>query len=70
MAVQDLVTATLNYSIPPHDGSKAWVSIFQVNPKTGQPERNYTQEPKEVQIENVRGKEGTTVSSRLSKNRN
>jgi len=50
------VKAPLVYFVAPADGSKAYQYI-NADPTTGQRVRNFTQEPQEVGIENVRGKE-------------
>ncbi|KAF8627558.1 hypothetical protein AX15_004364 [Amanita polypyramis BW_CC] len=52
----DIVTATIEYGIPPADGARAFQSINE-NPATGKRDTNWTQKLQEVQIENIRGKE-------------
>jgi len=46
------IKTQLNYFVAPADGSKAYHSVY-----TDPPDKNYTHEPYEVEIENVRGKE-------------
>lgn len=53
----DTVKATLRYFVPPSDGSKPY-SYTYADP-TGERRRNYVQEPYEVEIENLRGKEAS-----------
>ncbi|KIL65084.1 hypothetical protein M378DRAFT_541863 [Amanita muscaria Koide BX008] len=52
------VRATICYGVKPPDGSPAYTTV-NVNPATGQRDRNYTFESKAVEIENLRGREGT-----------
>ena len=52
----DVVKAKLNYFVPPADGSKPFNTV-NVDPKTGEREKNYTLEKYDVEVENVRGKE-------------
>ncbi|KXN80624.1 hypothetical protein AN958_09309 [Leucoagaricus sp. SymC.cos] len=52
----NIVTATIAYSLPPPDGSRAFSKTF-VDPKTGQSERNTLRQEFKAQLENVRGKE-------------
>lgn len=52
----DTVKAQLFYSVPPTDGSKPYQYI-NADPATGQRQRNYSFEPYDVEIENIRGKE-------------
>lgn len=53
----DTVTATLHYFSPPPDGSKPYIYINA--DATGERQRNWVTVPHQVQIENIRGKEGT-----------
>ena len=55
----DLVTTTINHSIPPADGIRAIQSTVKLDPISGERERNYTRRAREVQVENIRGREGT-----------
>ncbi|KAF8900837.1 hypothetical protein CPB84DRAFT_1824872 [Gymnopilus junonius] len=48
--------AILNYTIPPANGIRPY-QYTTADPITGERRKNYTQEPKEVVIENLRGKE-------------
>ncbi|KAG2363237.1 hypothetical protein BDR07DRAFT_950973 [Suillus spraguei] len=50
-----MASATLNYFIAPPDGSRAYNRAYDST--TGKPSRNWIQEPHEMQIEDVRGKE-------------
>lgn len=52
------VSASLLYFKPPADGSRPYNSI-NTNPVTGKRDRNWTQEPHVVEIENLRSKEHT-----------
>ncbi|THG95318.1 hypothetical protein EW145_g7979 [Phellinidium pouzarii] len=52
----DTVKTKLVYFIPPADGSKPWQYV-NVDLTQGELQRNYTLEPFEAEIENVRGKE-------------
>ena len=52
------VKATLAYFNPPADGSRPY-QYTEPHPVTGKPIRNWTQTFHEVEIENLRGKEGT-----------
>lgn len=54
----DTVKTSLTYFVPPADGSKPWQSI-NASSVTGVRDRNYTLDPYEVEIENIRGKEDT-----------
>ena len=56
MTVSDTVTTTLSFAIPPADGSKPTI-LVEVDPSTGERQRNFDLEQHEVQIENVRGRE-------------
>lgn len=56
MSTSDSVTAIITYSLPPADGSRAFQRVA-VDPITGEREKNILQEPYEVVVENVRGKE-------------
>ncbi|KAF8579164.1 hypothetical protein K439DRAFT_1648545 [Ramaria rubella] len=53
----DIVTSTLNYFDPPKDGTPAWVDATTTDATTGQRASNAGTLSKEVQIENVRGRE-------------
>ncbi|CAL1709242.1 unnamed protein product [Somion occarium] len=60
MTVSNTITAELVYFAPPKDGSKPFTHI-NADPLTGQRPQNWTQEPHEVQIENLRGKEDSVT---------
>lgn len=51
-----VVKAKLQYFVPPADGSKPYNTV-NVDPATGEREKNYTMERYDVEVENVRGKE-------------
>lgn len=51
------VTATLLYFEAPKDGSKPWIDINADIRSDGLEGRNWTKVPRDVQIENLRGKE-------------
>ncbi|CCL99876.1 uncharacterized protein FIBRA_01901 [Fibroporia radiculosa] len=53
---QNTVAAGLIYFAPPPDGSKPYNNV-NADPSTGQPRRNWLDDPHTVQIENIRGKE-------------
>ncbi|KAG2363235.1 hypothetical protein BDR07DRAFT_1460428 [Suillus spraguei] len=48
---------TLNYFSAPLDGSRPHNRIYSDSTTVGKPSRNWNQEPHELQVENVRGKE-------------
>lgn len=50
------VTSTLYYFQPPLDDSKPWVEV-DIDPKTGNRPSNFSQEERQFDIENVRGRE-------------
>ena len=50
------VTATINYFTPPADGSQPWTKVDR-DPVTGEQATNWKPDPREQQIENVRGQE-------------
>lgn len=52
----DTVKTKLDYFVPPADGSKAW-QFINADPATGQRRRNFTMQPYEMDIENIRDKE-------------
>lgn len=52
----DNVSTSMNYFQPPLDGTKPWV-VVDVDPKTGERPSNFTQEVRQVDVENVRGRE-------------
>lgn len=54
MAAADVITATLNYTAYPSDGTKPYSGVDE---KTGERITNISPLPKQVHIENVRGKE-------------
>lgn len=56
MATADVITATFNYSTFPLDGTKPYFAIGK-NSRTEERTTNITLLPKQVQVENVRGKE-------------
>lgn len=53
----DTVKACLIYSVPPADGSRAYIDI-NTDSSTGLRGKNFTEESFTVEIENIRGKEG------------
>lgn len=53
------VSTTLNYFVPPVDGSRPFQRIFGFNVVVGEPMRNWTQASHAVEIENLRGKESS-----------
>ena len=55
-AVPSSVAATLKYSVAPSDGVRAYQHV-EADPITGERKKNFTQEDKQVEIENLRGKE-------------
>ncbi|KAI0810786.1 hypothetical protein BC629DRAFT_1589543 [Irpex lacteus] len=57
MSSSSTVIATLNYFTPPADGSKPYIDI-NVDPSSGRRGQNWEKEPHELEIENIRGKEG------------
>ncbi|KAF8900852.1 hypothetical protein CPB84DRAFT_1008657 [Gymnopilus junonius] len=54
--VHPFAKAALNYGVPPADGIRPY-QYTNADPITGERRKNYTHEPKEVIIENLRGKE-------------
>lgn len=56
MAIADVVSATLFYSTYPADGTKPFFSST-VDPATGQRQSNIVSIPKQLTVENIRGKE-------------
>lgn len=56
--MSDIVPSTLVYFDPPKDGSHPWQYV-DVDPATGKRPSNFGRDHKEVQIENIRGKEST-----------
>lgn len=56
MATADVVSATFFYTTSPNDGSKPFY-IVGADPAKGQTQTNITSIPKELVVENVRGKE-------------
>lgn len=56
----DIVKAKLQYFVPPADGSKPYNTV-NVDPDTGEREKNYTMERYDVEVENVRGKEDSVT---------
>ncbi|KZT08510.1 uncharacterized protein LAESUDRAFT_69777 [Laetiporus sulphureus 93-53] len=59
-AEPDKVSATLMYYSPPLDGSKPYNNI-NADSSTGKLKRNYGDEPHEVEIENLRGREDSVT---------
>ncbi|KAF8529789.1 hypothetical protein JB92DRAFT_3139375 [Gautieria morchelliformis] len=55
--MSDTVSSQLCYFVPPKDGSRPWQAV-DFDPATGERPSNFGVEEKEVNIENVRGKEG------------
>lgn len=53
-------TAKLTFLIKPENGVRAFQTI-NANPETGERERNFNREEKEVVIENLRGKEDSAT---------
>jgi hypothetical protein len=53
------VTATVNYSSLPTDGEKPYSDLTRNDPATGLPARNWTVQPAQIEIEDLRGKEAT-----------
>jgi hypothetical protein len=53
-------TAQLKFLIQPKDGTRAFQTI-NVNPETGERDKNFTPEEKDVVIENLRGKEDSVT---------
>ena len=56
--MSETVPATLVYFEPPKDGSHPY-QIIGIDPAERKPTSNFGEEHKEVQIENVRGKESS-----------
>ncbi|KXN80625.1 hypothetical protein AN958_09310 [Leucoagaricus sp. SymC.cos] len=56
MATADAVTTSITYLSPPPNGERAYQTI-NVNPKTGERDKNIIRKQFEAPIENVRGKE-------------
>ncbi|KAF8579163.1 hypothetical protein K439DRAFT_412856 [Ramaria rubella] len=54
MAIDDTITSTLQYFAPPKDGSAPWLDATATDPEKTS---NFGIMAKEVQIENIRGKE-------------
>ncbi|CAA7262495.1 unnamed protein product [Cyclocybe aegerita] len=54
----DFTTAKLLYMVPPADGERVYTHI-NADSGTGQRNRNFTNEEREMVIENIRGKEDT-----------
>lgn len=54
----DSVKTILRYSVAPTDGSKPYTYV-NADPTTGERGRNYTEEPYEIQVENLRGNENS-----------
>ena len=54
------VTATLYYFDPPKDGSRPYQYINS-DPKTGEREKNWSQEPHDFEIHNLRGQESSVT---------
>ncbi|KIL59356.1 hypothetical protein M378DRAFT_169423 [Amanita muscaria Koide BX008] len=52
----DLVTTTINYGVPPLDGTRAWQSIHACSDIRVR-DKNWDLRGEELQIENIRGKE-------------
>lgn len=53
-------TAKLTFLIQPENGVRAFQTI-NANPETGERERNFSREEKDVVLENLRGKENSTT---------
>jgi hypothetical protein len=56
MTVSTTVTTELHYFVPPTDGSKPYTHV-NVDTTTGLRPQNWTKEPRQVEIENIRGRE-------------
>ncbi|KAI0372006.1 hypothetical protein BV20DRAFT_135666 [Pilatotrama ljubarskyi] len=56
VSTADTVTATLQYFVPPADGSAPYIYI-NADPKSGRRQRNWETAAHDVEIENIRGKE-------------
>lgn len=54
-----MVQATLAYAVPPADGSKPYSYAYVTDPETKERKRNFTQQDYQVEVEDVRGKEGS-----------
>jgi len=52
----DVVTTTVNYGVPPADGTRAYQTI-NASDVTGLRDMNYDRKSHELQVENIRGKE-------------
>ena len=52
----DTVKTSLFYSVPPANGEKPY-NYINADARTGERRRNYTLEPYDVEVENLRGKE-------------
>ncbi|KAH7102228.1 hypothetical protein BKA62DRAFT_121732 [Auriculariales sp. MPI-PUGE-AT-0066] len=50
----NVVTSSINYFTPPTDGSQPWGKA-EADPTTGEQQTNWERDPRQVQIENVRG---------------
>jgi len=60
IAMANTVNTTLVYFVPPADGSKPYIHI-NADSASGERPKNYTQEPYDVDIENLRGKEDSVA---------
>lgn len=60
MTTVDTVKTNLQYFVPPADGSKPWHYI-NADLASGQRQTNYTTQPYEMEIENLRGKEDSVT---------
>ncbi|KAF7368924.1 hypothetical protein MVEN_00218600 [Mycena venus] len=60
MAAPSSTTAPISFFVPPPDGSRAYQTV-NANLQTGHRDRNFTLETHQVEIENRRGDESTTL---------
>ncbi|OSX61030.1 hypothetical protein POSPLADRAFT_1057973 [Postia placenta MAD-698-R-SB12] len=59
-APPNTIQAELNYFSPPTDGSKPYINI-NADPATGVRQRNFDSEPHIIDIENIRGEQGSVT---------
>jgi hypothetical protein len=58
--MSNTVTAIINYSTPPADGSKAFIDLTRTD-TAGKYLQNWTKKPVQVEVEDLRGKEGSVT---------